>query len=146
MTTFRTTPAAVAQIIETVAGTNFVPFIEVANNVVNNYCVNHGYDGTTLELIERWLAAHFLAVMKPKAIKEVIGEAEDDYGTKIGEGFRATRWGNQATRIEFLGFLSRADVMMDKGEQRRQIGIVSLGSNNRFPWKHTQPGASGFPN
>ncbi len=112
---FRTTPEAVKKIIVTDENawaeidTAFMdPFIEVANNLVNNVVVPGGYDVMTLELTERYLAAHFYAVSDPapRVTVEQVASLREQYSFKVNLGLDFTQWGQQAMRIEFKGLLA----------------------------------------
>ena len=55
----RTTPAAVALIIEVDNDISLTPFIEAANALVTEHCSADDYDATRLELIEQPLKPVF---------------------------------------------------------------------------------------
>lgn len=56
----RTTATAVKAINPDIpAAATISQYIEAASRMVDDNCLNSDYDSTLLELIERWLAAHF---------------------------------------------------------------------------------------
>lgn len=69
----RTTDAAVRAIIETQASIDTAPFIEVASALVDEIEPDSSYNATRLELIERWLAAHFYAIRDNRVASEGAG-------------------------------------------------------------------------
>jgi hypothetical protein len=103
----RTSSLAVEAIIDVVSGDDVMPFIEVANDVVTNVCGTAGYTATTLELIERWLAAHFYAIRFPRATSQSMG-ASESYSNVLGKALDQTTYGQQAKAIDYKGTLARA--------------------------------------
>jgi hypothetical protein len=64
----RTTEAAVKLIIKVneTATPSLTPFIDAANMLVTKLCTSDDLDDDQLEIIERWLAAHFYAIRAPR--------------------------------------------------------------------------------
>jgi hypothetical protein len=78
--------------------------ITAANILVDEKISGLGED--QLKEIERWLAAHFVAVQDPKVVSEKIGSASATYeATKLGEMLRATSYGQQAILLDTTGTL-----------------------------------------
>jgi hypothetical protein len=103
----RTTTAEVKEIIVT-SLTDLDMFILPANLLVTEKLVGLGLSDETLEEIERWLAAHFLAVSKERqATKKRIGETEETYYWSKEGGLDSTTYGQTAKLLDTTGTLSR---------------------------------------
>ncbi len=130
MANFRTTDAKVREVLdEDNASILMTPFIEVANNLVTDYIVTEcgaSYSATKLELIERWLSAHFYSVSDRRLASEITGRAEGVYQGKTNMGFDATLYGQQAKIIDTDGCLAK----LDATEGKRIIGAK---------WQGTKP-------
>jgi hypothetical protein len=125
----RTTAAAVGGIIEVNASISLTPFIEAANALVTEVCTDDDYDATRLELIERWLSAHFYAVRDPRVLREAAGSVRAEYKSKVGLGFDVTHYGQMAMRLATAGELSALN------EQAKQGGQLTAGVS----WLGTPP-------
>lgn len=114
----RTTYEAVAQIIEVDAtiSTDLVPFIETASHLVTRVCTNTGYDAIDLELIERWLAAHFYAIRDPRYLVERAGSVLAEYQNKVDLGLDVTTYGQQAMRLAYFGELANLNEKIKSGK------------------------------
>ena len=105
----RTTYTAVGKIIEidsSFSETDFDPFIEAANALVTEVCSTDDYDTTRLELIERWLSAHFYAIRVPRETDEKAGSVSAKYQSKVDLGFDVTHYGQMALRLDTAGGLA----------------------------------------
>ena len=119
----RTTADNVEAIIEIDSGISLTPFIEVANALVTEVASaatdSDGalvYDATRLELIERWLAAHFYHIRDPKASREEVDDVAATYRSAVEIGFNSTHYGQMAMRIDTNGGLSRLDNSIKSGK------------------------------
>ena len=110
----RTTDAAVQGIIDTDATIPLTPFIETANNLVTELCTATppGYDATKLELIERWLSAHFYAVRDPRTVAETAGSVSDTFRGKVALHLDQTVYGQQAMLLDTFGNLASLNLRM----------------------------------
>lgn len=124
----RTTDTAVRGIIEGVDEEDDLdPFIETANIVVTALCeqiylLADSVNGPSqLELIERWLAAHFYSCDRSRLLTETIGKAKDGIEGKIDLGLQLTHHGQQVKGIDFRGALA------DFGQNRRKVKVTWLG-------------------
>jgi hypothetical protein len=133
----RTTDAAVRKLIELDASFDTEPFIESANALVTEVCEtaedddgNAVYDAARLELIERWLAAHYCAQRDPRATQESIGRGaiSATYQSKVDLGFDNTHYGQMAMRLDTEGGLAKLNEQTKKGGKVR-ISITSLSSD-----------------
>lgn len=131
---YRTTDTAVRGIIEGVDDLfDLNPFIETANSIVTALCLaaytnNDAINAPKyLELIERWLAAHFYSVDHSRLLQEVIGRSREMIEGKIGMGLQLTHHGQQIMNgIDFLGTLASF------GQPRKKVKVVWLGKKR--PW------------
>jgi hypothetical protein len=133
----RTTKALVAGIIEVDSNVipsdaAMAPFIEVASELVTEWCTGDNGPATAyavarLELIERWLAAHFYTVRDPRAASEgVSGGPTATYQSAVDRGFDTSHYGQTAMRLDTNGGLTRLNSSILRG-----------GGNVRVVWAGT---------
>lgn len=104
----RATEEMVKNIIDTdLTNEQITPFLTAANTMVTDLLLGESYSVTTLQEIERWLAAHFVAVRDPQITKEKIGDAQVAYEGKTDMGLNSTRYGQQVMVLEHHGILTR---------------------------------------
>lgn len=103
----RTSTNKVKEIIETGLGdTQIKAHITIANLLVTEHLSNVGYSAKLLNEIERWLAAHFVAVQDPRASSQSLGDKNITYEGRVGEkGLEGTRYGKQVLTMEHHGIL-----------------------------------------
>jgi len=123
----RTTSEAVAAIVEVDVSISLTPFIEVANALVTECCAD-AYDATRLELIERWLAAHFYTVRDMREVSEGAGGVSASYQSAVALGFDSSHFGQMAIRIDTVGGLAALNERVKKG---KRVGVV-------FQWLGTE--------
>jgi len=125
----RTTVDAVEGIIDIDSGISLTPFIEVANAMVTTHCSekNSDYTATELELIERWLSAHFYHIRDPRAESEKAGSVSAKYQSKVDVGFSTTHYGQMAMRVDYYGGLAALDMRIKKGRVA-SVGVTYLGT------------------
>lgn len=84
------------------------PWIETANAIVSAKCTASGYSDATLELIERWLSAHFYVLDDPRIVDEGIasGPHQQREFFKVDIGLDNTKYGQTAKRLDFEGNLA----------------------------------------
>ncbi len=115
----RTTYAAVALIIEVDANvsTDLAPFIEVASQMVTDICTNYdpAYTADKLELIERWLAAHFYAIRDPRVDDEKAGPVAQSFQYKVDLNLAVTTYGQTAMTIDTEGGLGALNGRITRG-------------------------------
>jgi len=129
----RTTATNVKKIIEVdtsiiATDADLDPFIDTANELVTELCTGSNgpklaYSATRLELIERWLTAHFYAIRDPRAKSEKAGSVGVTYQEKVDLNFSVTTYGQQAILLDTNGALAR----LNKGKGVG-ISILWLGS------------------
>jgi len=87
--------------------TDLTPFITIANLLVTEK-LSTIHSDDMLKEIERWLAAHFVAIRDPRAKSESIGGISISYGGNMnGEGLRSTLYGQQVLALDFSGTLAK---------------------------------------
>ena len=125
----RTTVDQVEAIVEIDSGISLTPFIEVANSLVTEVCAaatdSAGtlvYDATRLELIERWLAAHFYCIRDPRASREEVDDVATTYRSVVEIGLNNTHFGQMAMIIDTNGGLAR----LNKSTEGGKSNTVSL--------------------
>lgn len=102
---------------------DFTPFLETANALINQVCLESGYTEEYLELIERWLSAHFFSIPIPKTKQEAAkGLTETTEGqTKLG--FNFTRYGQQAMLLDYDGNLAS----LNEGKKKLKGKVYFVG-------------------
>lgn len=128
----RTTESAVQGIIEHDATIDLDPFIEVANALVTDVCTGSSYSSTKLELIERWLSAHFYAIRDPRAESEKAGSVGAKYFGKVGLNLSVTRYGQMAMVLDTAGNLAALSKRMEDGLST-SVGVTWLGTEDETP-------------
>lgn len=123
----RTTPVQVSSVIETDGGIDLAPFISTANELVTECCGDVGYTETRLELIERWLTAHFYAIRDPRAQSEKAGSVAASYAMKVDMHLQATQYGQQALTLDTNGGLAALNQRALKGKLA-QASVKWLGT------------------
>jgi hypothetical protein len=103
------------------------PFILTANELVTERCTKSGYTAVRLELIERWLAAHFACVNDPRTTEYQTGPVMEKTEFKVDLGFMNTRYGQQALLIDSAGNLAGME-NLQKIELSAPKRITWLGS------------------
>ena len=101
----RVIDAEVKQIIDTSIDTD--PFIQAANLIVTNRLGSAGLDDTLLKEIERWFAAHLVAIREPQVKSVKAGDSQDTYFVgKEGKGLEATPYGQQVKVLDPTGLMA----------------------------------------
>jgi hypothetical protein len=101
----RTTEEAVGLIIELDEDIDLTPFIETANFLVDQVCLDSDYSDVTLEIIERWLSAHFYAVRDPRTVSESVRGISERFEGRTDLGLDFTRYGQMAMLLDVEGNL-----------------------------------------
>lgn len=119
----RTSELSVAEILleDLSSGDSLVAFIDTASALVTEVCAPQGYSDTILELIERWLAAHFYCIAKPQVVSEKVGQGENTFQQKVDLNLNQTRYGQQALILDYKGSLSEIS------EGKIRAGLFWLG-------------------
>lgn len=128
----RTTQAAVEAIIEVDedAVADLTPFIDAANELVTEICAPVAtYTAARLELIERWLAAHFYAVRDPRVASEGVKGVTASYQHRVGLHLAVTTYGQQAMLLDTNGGLAALSKRMEEGTVTPTVGVTWLGED-----------------
>lgn len=128
----RTTAELVSSIIEvdTVVVTDLSPFIDAAHHLVNRCCSEDDYTESELELIERWLAAHFYAVRDPRVSSEAVSGVSQSFQYQVGLNLALTTYGQQAMLLDTEGGLSALNGQVTAGRGKITPGASWIGTEN----------------
>lgn len=144
----RTTSDKVKELVETddAVSVDLVVFIETANALVTEHCAvatdEEGallMDEVRLELVERWLAAHFYAIRDnfARTTNEKAGSVAAGYYSKVDLGLNVTHWGQQAMMLDTSGALAGISALTAKAAngqtpaaigRRKRVGVKWGGS------------------
>jgi hypothetical protein len=129
----RTTETLVKQIIEvdTLNVPSLVPFIDTANMLVTKHCAPGGASDEELELIERWLAAHFYAIRDPRIASESVSGISASYQNRLGLFLASTMYGQQAIMVDSSGALAKLNKDAEMGRKPGQVASVSWAGKDR---------------
>lgn len=134
----RTTKELVAEIVDLDPTKKVDPFIEAATYLVTRCCSTAVVGDTTvpyysdedLELIERWLAAHFYCVMDSRALQEGVSSLRIQYQSRVDIGLDVTHYGQQAKLLDTAGGLAALDAAASSGRLKLKGGVKWLGTPN----------------
>ena len=112
----RTTDAAVRVILNE-ANAVVAAHIETAAALVDEVCVPSGYTNERLELIERWLSAHFFTITAPRAASESAGPVSTSYLASVGKYLSGSTFGQQALALDTAGGLAALSKAAETGKQ-----------------------------
>jgi hypothetical protein len=105
----RTTEAAVQGIIEVDSAIALDPFIESASALVDDIAaLEDPPNATRLELIERYLSAHFYTLRDPRVTSEKAGPVSANYQSKVDMGLNTSHYGQMAISLDNSGLLTSA--------------------------------------
>ncbi len=127
----RTTPFGVVGIIDVDATIDLTPFIDIANELVTELCTGDlgpdpGYSTVRLELIERWLAAHFYTNRDPRPVNEKAGPVGEAFQSEVDLGFDTSHYGQTAIRLDTNGELAKLNRKTKKLEKAGTTQRASL--------------------
>lgn len=94
----------VKEIIDTSIDTT--PFITAANLIVTDQLGSSAFSAAYLKEVERWLAAHFVAIRDKRAKSVTIGKSRADFSDKYGLGLDFTEYGQQVKVLDTTGTLA----------------------------------------
>jgi len=102
----------VEEIIEIDDDYNLDAFILTANELVTEMCTGtkgpqapNEYSDARLELIERWLTAHFYHILDQRIKTEAAGSVRGEYQHKVDLNLAVTTYGQQAMMLDTNGAL-----------------------------------------
>ncbi len=104
----RTTIAAVQKIIsyDQVLIPDIQPFIDDASLMVTNI-IGTAASAQTLEMVERYLAAHLIGISDPRIQSEQVRTIQASYQVRLSDGLGITHYGATAMQLDTSGKLSR---------------------------------------
>ena len=108
----RTTPAEVLLVMDnvTLSDTIVNTYILAANRMVNNILGVSTTDPILIE-IERWLAAHLIAITRERqAKKEGAGGASIEYAGEFGMGLSSTSYGQMVMTLDNTGLMASTNL------------------------------------
>jgi len=124
---YRTTEELVGTIIELDDTISLEPFLLSANELVTEFCSDANYTDTRLELIERWLTAHFYCQLDPQTQSESVGGISQSYEGSTGFGLKRSRYGQMAMRLDTAGGLAKMDALIEAGKKGLIPSLTWLG-------------------
>ena len=125
----RTSSTAVESIIDGTPEKTLTPFIDAANLMVTNLCsADTDYSANDLEMIERYLAAHFYQITIVPADSADTGNASESKRSKIDMGLNLTHFGQMAMRFDYNHHLMDNEISLQKGLSAAAISLTWLGS------------------
>ena len=123
----RTTLAAVNKIIQ-YDSTN-VPdpslMIDSASLMVTNI-IGSALDEATAELVERYLAAHLIAVSDPRIQSEQVKSINQSYQVRLSDGLGITHFGSTAMMLDSSGKLAVWNTKLTKGMVKFDLFWASI--------------------
>ena len=102
----RTTATNVKKIVKVKAVHDLTPFIEAANQLVDDCCLDFDYSAEKLERIERWLAAHFYCIQYSRRLQEQAGSVQQTFQSKVDLMLSLTHYGQMAQMLDTEGGLA----------------------------------------
>lgn len=107
----RTTAEAVIGIIELDdEADDLTPFIASAAILVDRAAaLDEPPSAVELEIVERWLAAHYYAVYRQRPASERAGPVSESKQYWVGSGLQTTMYGTQAMTLDSSGILAAAN-------------------------------------
>jgi hypothetical protein len=108
--------------------TALAPAIETASALVDDHCTSGSLSDARLELIERWLAAHFWTLHNEArlTLSETVGPITETYFGKVGFALSLTPYGQQAMLLDKTGGLAQWNSQVVSGKTEA-AGITWLG-------------------
>lgn len=124
----RVTAADIQEILDVssdvlTATPDLTPYITAANLLVTDLLGSSSLSDDTLKEIERWLAAHFVAIRDPRTASEKAGSVGESYQYKLGLRLEVTTYGQQAIALDTTGTL--ADVNQNGAKRSAQVKALS---------------------
>ncbi len=122
----RTTSELVAGIIEVDEDIDLTPFIFPSNELVTEICAPKGYTPERLELIERYLAAHFYTLRDPRPVSEGAGSVNTTYQSRVDLFLSTSHYGQMACMLDTAGGLSA----LNHPRWKRTASVLWAGTKN----------------
>jgi hypothetical protein len=125
----RTTAVQVKSIIDVDEADSYLnAYMDVATELVDDHCLESEYDANKLELIERYLTAHFYACNKRRTLQQGVAQAINQTFDRVQVDFYLynTVFGQQAMSLDpdgnLAGFVnSLKDIKKPLGPDRQKV-------------------------
>jgi len=104
------------------------PFIEIASHLVTIHCEPEGAGVLELELVERWLAAHFYHVRDQRPGSKKAGAAGESYKMEIDKGLDSTQYGQHAMLTDSSNALKQLNKRVTENVPK-SIGVLWAGTD-----------------
>lgn len=129
----RTTPELVAGVVSVTEGADLAPFIDTASSLVDELLGESALSTARLELIERWLSAHFYLIHTPATASEGAGAGiQEAFQYKVDLRLQQTRHGQQVLLLDTTGaFASLNAQSSENGAGRGGPNFIWLGTDPR---------------
>ncbi len=119
----RVTAGAVKEVVPTKLEDSVVlaNMIDTANLFIDTHLVPNGtHTAAVLAKIELYLAAHFVALTEEQGglTRSKFGDADESFANIYEQGFKSTRFGQQALAIDTTGILNSIATSRLKAEFR----------------------------
>jgi len=124
--TWSTTPDNVKTVVDVLATEVLDAYIATAETVVAAECLASGYPDATLELIHRWLSAHYYACNKRRSAAEAVsgGASQTLDPVAIDLRLNSTHYGQAAMTVDTAGNLAAYNNSL--GTVKKLLPIQSL--------------------
>lgn len=119
-----TTSSQVTAIIEVDPSIDLDVFIATAHELVAEFCEDKGYTDSRLELIERYLSAHFYTLRDPRPVSEKAGEVSVTYQSKVALRLSTSHYGQTAMLLDTAGGLTT----LNEGKANTNASLLWLGT------------------
>lgn len=120
----RTTIAAVQKIIsyDAVLIPDIQPFIDDASTMVTAIiAIDNTPLAASLEMTERYLAAHLIAVTDPRLQSEQVKTLQQSFQVRLMDGLGITHFGQTAMQLDTTGRLARWNKQVVEGGGSKQF-------------------------
>lgn len=131
----RTNSGAVSGIIEVDTTIPLTPFIDTASMLIEKVVATATnpdgsayHNSADLEIIERWLAAHFYATRDPRATYEQASSVAEKVESKTDLGLHNSKYGQAAMILDTSGKLAAYNQSLTKGGVYRDLTLTWLGT------------------
>lgn len=117
----RTTDTLVKELFEEDITASLLPYITAANALVTRVCVtaDSEYTSADLELIERWLAAHFYTIRANRTTSESAGGVSESKSLSVEVGLGSSMYGQTAMTLDTEGGLAALNDATKNGARRK---------------------------
>ena len=127
----RVTANDVKEILETGLADSVVDVFIISANLLTDKIAIADHEGALssshLKEIERWLAAHFVAIRDVRVGREQAGPVSQHFQYKVDLNLNQTQYGQQAILLDVTGYLANLQATAEDGKKVK-AGMSLLGS------------------